>query len=81
MSAQTAAESLIAEFVTSPEFHSALHDFMAGESVRADNLLGILRQYVTSPTCEAAHRKFWASPSKPGPELQFDDNDDSNEST
>lgn len=73
MSAQSAAESLILEYVASPEFQQGLHHFMEVELVRADNMLGILRQFVNSPTCEDAHLRFWRTPSKPGPERQFDD--------
>lgn len=72
MSAQSAAESLILEFVKSPQYQDALHEFMQGGQVRSDNMLGIMRQFVASPVCEAAHRNFWASPSVQGPELQFD---------
>lgn len=79
MSAQTAAESLILEFVESPAFAAGLHQFMEGGGVRADNLLGIMRQFVTSPICEAAHEEFWRSPSKSGPEMQFE-NDADNQS-
>jgi hypothetical protein len=80
MSAQSAAESLITEFVSSPEFQAGLHEYCQSGSVRSDNLLGILRQYVSSPSCEVAHRNFWASPSKQGPESEFVDNDDTNQS-
>jgi len=73
MSAQTAAESLILEFVRSSDFQLNLHDFMQGGSVRSENLIGILRQYVNSPLCDAAHRNFWNSPAKQGPELQFEE--------
>jgi hypothetical protein len=72
MSAHTAAESLILEFVASPEFASGLREFMQAETVRNDNLLGILRQYVTSPTSERVHREFWNKPPS-GPELEFDE--------
>jgi hypothetical protein len=75
MSAQTAAESLILEFVRSPDFQTNLHEFMQGGSVRSENLIGILRQYVNSPTCDAAHRNFWNSPMKRGPESQFEESD------
>jgi hypothetical protein len=73
MSAQSAAESLILEYVASPQFRSGLHDFIEAGTVRNDNLLGILRQFVTSPVCEESHRSFWNS-APPGPELQFDNN-------
>lgn len=79
MSAQTAAESLILEFVQSPAFQIHLHEFMQGGSVRSENLLGILRQYVSSQQCEAAHRNYWNSPAKQGPELQFDDDTNNNQ--
>jgi hypothetical protein len=75
MSAHTAAESLILEFVKSPQFHEGLREFMEAGTVRNDNLLGILRQYVTSPLCEGVHRDFWNAPALSGPEAQFDNVD------
>lgn len=79
MSAQSAAESLILEFVASPQFQTGLHKFMQGGQVSSDNMLGIMRQFVASPVCEAAHRSFWASPQQQGPELQFDDHSNNGE--
>jgi hypothetical protein len=73
MSTQSAAESLIHEFVSSGEFESGLHEFfMQPGNVRPENLLGILRQFVNSPSCEAAINAFWRAPSQKGPEHQFD---------
>ena len=73
MSTQSAAKSLILEFVHSPQFEIDLENFIQSGSVRSDNLLGILRQFVTSPNCESAHRDFWNAPSIGGPEVQFDE--------
>jgi hypothetical protein len=73
MSAQTAAESLILEFVAGPEFEAGLQKFMQGGSVQSDNVLGIMRQYVNSPVCEEAHKGFWNNPRPQGPEHQFDE--------
>jgi hypothetical protein len=79
MSTQTAAVSLIQEFVASDDFAAGLQKFMESGGVRSDNLLGILRQYVTSPTCDEAHIHFWRSPQKEGPESQFDNDVDNQE--
>lgn len=73
MSAQSAAKSLILEFVHSPQFEEGLESFIQAGLVRSDNLLGILRQFVTSPNAESAHRDFWNAPSIEGPEVQFDE--------
>lgn len=81
MSAQSAAESLIHEFVVSEEFRNGLHSFfMQPGAVKPDNLLGILRQFVNSPVCGDSMSAFWRSPGpSEGPEHQFsDDNDGDN---
>lgn len=78
MSTQSAAESLILEFVASAAFESHLRRFIQGDNVRKDNLLGILRQFVNSPFCHEAHIEFWTSPGREEehPESSFDDNND-----
>lgn len=75
MSAQSAAESLTHEFVLSPEFHEGLHKFFMQLGVgKPQNMLGVLRQFVNSSSCEYAMNDFWQIPNNvDDPELQNDD--------
>jgi hypothetical protein len=73
MSSHSAVESLIQEFVSSPEFLTGLHDFREESDLSARDMLWILRQYVLSPQLEAVYSDFWSAPAVAAPDYQIDE--------